>query len=97
MRKRCSARWPCCGAALHQFRVAAQVFGWLLTATSLGLASCPLTEPLEVRDARDHIRTEVLGDSGFPQLIVRIGFAATSAEPVPQTPRRPIDEIVRPL
>ncbi|BCK56032.1 Acg family FMN-binding oxidoreductase [Nocardia wallacei] len=69
----------------------------LLTATSLGLATCPLTEPLEVRGARDYIRTEVLGDSGFPQLIIRFGFAATSADPVPRTPRRPIDEIVRPL
>jgi hypothetical protein len=48
-------------------------------------------------DARATIRSEVLHDSGFPQLIVRIGWAATSSDPVPDTPRRPLDEVVRPL
>ncbi|RDI55295.1 Acg family FMN-binding oxidoreductase [Nocardia mexicana] len=66
----------------------------LLTATALGLASCPLTEPLEVPDVRRRIRTDILGDSGFPQLIVRIGWAATSSDEVPRTPRRPVDDVV---
>jgi nitroreductase len=69
----------------------------LLTATALGLASCPLSEPLEVADARAAIRSEALHDSGFPQLIIRIGWAATSSDPVPDTPRRPLDEVVGPL
>lgn len=69
----------------------------LLAATAFGLATCPLTEPLELPDTRALVRADVLSDSGFPQLIVRIGWAATSAQQVPQTPRRPMDEVVRPL
>lgn len=69
----------------------------LLTATVMGLATCPLSEPLEVPQTRAAIRTHVLGDSGFPQLIIRIGWAATSADPLPATPRRPLDEVVLPL
>ncbi|MGF6885153.1 nitroreductase [Nocardia sp. GAS34] len=68
----------------------------LLTATQMGLATCALSEPLEVADTRAAIRTDVLGDSGFPQMIIRLGWAATSADPVPATPRRPLEEVVKP-
>src|SRR6185312_10577643 len=38
----------------------------LLSATVLGLASCPVTEPLEIPETRDAVQTDVFGDSGFP-------------------------------
>lgn len=66
----------------------------LLTATALGLASCPVTEPLEVRETRDAIRADAFGDEGFPQMLVRIGWAPVNADPLPPTPRRPLDEVV---
>ncbi|MET7772756.1 NAD(P)H nitroreductase [Nocardia sp. NPDC005366] len=69
----------------------------LLSATVFGLATCPLTEPLELPGTRALVRTDVLSDSGFPQLIVRVGWAATSAARVPATPRRPLEDMVRPL
>ena len=69
----------------------------LLTATAAGLASCPLTEPLELAGPRADIRADVLHDSGFPQIIIRIGWAGQSADPISETPRRPLDEVVRPL
>lgn len=69
----------------------------MLTATAAGLASCPLTEPLELAGTRTEIRSDVLHDSGFPQIIIRIGWAGQSAEPIPLTPRRPLEEVVRPL
>jgi nitroreductase len=69
----------------------------LLTATVQGLATCPLSEPLEVSETRDRIRADILEDSAFPQMIVRIGWAATSSETIPATPRRPFDEVVHPL
>jgi hypothetical protein len=47
----------------------------LLTATALGLASCPVTEPLEIPETRDAVQTDVFGDSGFPQMLLRIGWA----------------------
>ncbi|WP_369801781.1 nitroreductase family protein [Nocardia sp. BMG51109] len=68
----------------------------LLTATTLGLATCALTEPLESPGIRDRIRTDVLDDSGFPQLIVRMGWAANGSRPVP-APRRSLEDVLRPL
>ncbi len=66
----------------------------LLTATAHGLATCPITEPLEVAAVRDELRTDILGDSGFPQMIIRTGWAATSSEALDPTPRRPFDDVV---
>ena len=65
-----------------------------LTATSLGLATCPITEPLEMRDLRTLVRRDVLGDSGFPQLVLRVGWALPRAETLPATPRRPVEEVI---
>jgi nitroreductase len=66
----------------------------LLTATALGLASCPVTEPLEITATRDSIQSDVFGISGFPQMLLRIGWAPVNADPLPSTPRRPLNEVV---
>ncbi len=66
----------------------------LLTATALGLASCPLTEPLELAETRDEVRTKLLGGDGFPQMLLRVGWAALNADPLPATPRRPLSDVV---
>lgn len=65
----------------------------LLTATALGLASCPLTEPLEIDQTRDELRTRLLDGDGFPQMLLRIGWAALNADPLPATPRRPLTDV----
>jgi len=65
----------------------------LLTATALGLASCPVTEPLEVSETRAAIRAEAFGDEEFPQMLLRVGWAPVNADPLPSTPRRPLDEV----
>jgi nitroreductase len=69
----------------------------LLTATALGLSSCPLTEPLEIDDTRDMVRSMVLDGDGFPQMLMRIGWAPLNADPLPATPRRPLSEVVQRL
>ena len=66
----------------------------LLSATAMGLASCPLTEPLEIAATRAEVRTKLLGGEGFPQMLLRIGWAAVNAEPIPATPRRPLSDVV---
>ncbi len=66
----------------------------LLTATALGLASCPITEPLEVAETRQDLAAEVFGASAFPQMLLRIGWASLNADPLPSTPRRPLSETV---
>lgn len=60
----------------------------LLTATSLGLASCPVTEPLEIVETREMVRSDVFGTSGYPQMLLRVGWAPINADPLPPTPRR---------
>ena len=73
------AHWLLAGQALQRV---------LLTATARGIATCPLTQPLEtagawlVRDPRSG-REE-------PQMILRLGYGL----PVPPTPRRPVPEVL---
>ncbi len=66
----------------------------LLSATALGLASCPVTEPLEVTETRQAISADVFGDDGYPQMLLRIGWAPVNADPLPATPRRDLSEFV---
>lgn len=66
----------------------------LLTATALGLASCPVSEPLEIPQTRETVRWDVFGDSGFPQMLLRVGWAPVNADPLPATPRRALAEII---
>ncbi|MGZ8801185.1 MAG: Acg family FMN-binding oxidoreductase [Mycobacterium sp.] len=69
----------------------------LLTATALGLASCPITEPLEVAETREALRTEVFATEEHPQMLLRIGWAPVNADPLPATPRRDLSEVVAQL
>lgn len=66
----------------------------LLTATAQGLASCPVTEPLEIAETREAVRKDVFGDDGFPQMLLRVGWALVNANPLPSTPRRHLSEVV---
>ncbi|WP_280236001.1 Acg family FMN-binding oxidoreductase [Nocardia cyriacigeorgica] len=68
----------------------------LLTAANIGLASCALTEPLEIPTQRDEIRSEMLNGTSYPQAFVRVGWAPTSNEPLPATPRRPVQDLLFP-
>ena len=36
----------------------------------------------------------VFGDTGFPQMLLRVGWAPINADPLPSTPRRPLSDIV---
>jgi nitroreductase len=65
----------------------------LLSATALGLSSCPVTEPLEIAETREAVRADVFGIGGYPQMLLRVGWAPVNADPLPSTPRRPLDEV----
>lgn len=60
----------------------------LLAATREGLASALLSQAVEVPSARRKLREEVLGIAEHPQIVVRLGYPAPGAPPVPPTPRR---------
>ncbi|WP_019925048.1 Acg family FMN-binding oxidoreductase [Nocardia sp. BMG111209] len=66
----------------------------LLTATGLGLATCLQTEPLELPELRDEVRSEVLFDCAFAHALVRVGSVPAEAEPLPATPRRAPAEVI---
>jgi nitroreductase len=81
-------------STLSQLRAGEATSLVLLSATALGLASCPVTEPLEITNTRDAVQIEVFGIGGFPQMLLRIGWAPVNANPLPATPRRPLEDVV---
>ncbi|MBB2990334.1 hypothetical protein FHR72_001802 [Mycolicibacterium iranicum] len=66
----------------------------LLTATAQGLASCLITEPLEVPETRDAVRRDVFGAEGYAQMLLRVGWAPVDADPLPATPRRDLGDVL---
>jgi hypothetical protein len=76
---------------LSRLRAGEALSAVLLHATDLGLATCPLSQPLEVRAVRDRLRDELLGGGLDPQLILRVGWVPHCAA-LPATPRRPLCE-----
>lgn len=65
----------------------------LLTATGLGLATCPLSQALEVPGTRVLICDQVLDGANRPHLVLRVGWSPTTAPP-PRSPRRATGDTV---
>jgi hypothetical protein len=61
----------------------------LLRARADGVWTSFLNQPIEVPELRMKLQ-EVLGTSGFPQLLLRMGYGP-EAQP---TPRRPVEEVL---
>ncbi|WP_410622910.1 Acg family FMN-binding oxidoreductase [Amycolatopsis sp. cmx-8-4] len=68
----------------------------LLTATALGLSTCPLTEPLEIAEVRESVTENVTGGS-YPQMVLRAGWGPANADPLLATPRRELADVLQPL
>lgn len=79
---------------LAQLRAGEATSVVLLTATAMGLACCPITEPLEIHKTRDAVRADVFGAAGYPQMLLRVGWAPINADPLPSTPRHPLTHVV---
>ncbi|MEV4238815.1 Acg family FMN-binding oxidoreductase [Nocardia sp. NPDC050408] len=82
---------------LSRLRAGEAISAVLLTATNIGLATCLLTEPLELADLRRRVRHEVLDDIAQPQAILRVGWLPTSALSLPMTPRRSVADVLDPF
>ena len=65
----------------------------LLAATRMGLATCPLTQPLEIPATREVVREEVLHAELVPQMVLRIGWPPDGPNPFPLTRRRPVSDV----
>lgn len=64
----------------------------LLRARAEGVYASFFSQPIQVDEAWNQLRF-IVGESQFPQLVFRLGYA----EPVPATPRRPVDEVATTL
>lgn len=63
-----------------------------LTATALGLASCPLTQPLNDIRGVLALACEVFDGEAHPQTLIRLGLPPADDVPLPPTERRPLSE-----
>jgi hypothetical protein len=79
---------------VSRLRAGEAVSAVLLAATDLRLATCPLSQPLEIGTTRELLRDRVLGGLGFPQMVLRLGWAPTNVGPVPATSRRAVDDVL---
>jgi len=77
---------------LSQLRAGEALSAVLLHASLLGLATCPLSQVLEVDDTRRVLRDDVLDGAIAPQLVLRLGFPSTTKR-LAATPRRPVADI----
>ncbi len=75
--------WILAGQALQ--RVA-------LTACRLGLQASYLNQPLQVASLRSKLQ-DLVGGVGLPQLLLRFGYPTGE---LPQTPRRPVEDVIDP-
>jgi nitroreductase len=65
----------------------------MLTATAMGLASCPLTEALNDMRSRLALACEVFDGEAHPQTLIRLGHPPADDAPQPAIERRPVGEI----
>ncbi|MBN9110795.1 MAG: NAD(P)H nitroreductase [Pseudonocardia sp.] len=78
--------------ALSWLRAGEALSAIALRAVDLGLASCPLSAPLEVPATRVALRDGVLGGAAMPQVALRVGWPPPGS--LPRTPRRSLDDVI---
>jgi hypothetical protein len=64
-----------------------------LTATEHGVAVLPLSSPIEVPHTRHELR-RLIGDLGFPHMVVRLGTVDAGPDGPHRTPRLPNEQVV---
>lgn len=64
----------------------------LLAATSMGLASCPLTTPLTDTRSRLSLACEAFDGEAYPQVLIRLGWAPADSTALPELERRSVSE-----
>ena len=69
----------------------------LLWATDFRMATCPLSQVLEIETTPNLVRDRVLDGFGVPQIVLRVGWAPVNAAPLPATPRRQLGDVLGPL
>lgn len=81
---------------LERLRAGEATSAVLLAATRLGLATTLLSQGFEVDVTRRAIQTDVLHVPEYPQLLLRVGWPASTAAELPITPRRDLHSVLLP-
>jgi hypothetical protein len=68
--------------------------GLWLEATIGGLTVVPISECIELGEARTALRDQVLGGLAEPQVLARVGWQEIGLSQLGRTPRRPLDDIL---
>lgn len=79
--------------AMARLRAGEALSAILLEATSLGLATAIDSQVLELDSSRAIIESDMLHGTRSPQVLVTVGWPS-SADPLPETPRRELGEIL---
>jgi hypothetical protein len=82
---------------LSRLRAGEATSAVLLAATDFRLATCPLTQPLEIPGVRDLVHVRVLDGTTYPHIVLRVGWAPEHAQQPRATSRRPVDEVTNHL
>jgi nitroreductase len=80
-------------APVDRLRAGEALSAVLLAATRAGLATTPLSQATEVAATRDLLR-RVVGIPEHPQLVLRVGWPATHAAELADTPRRDLAAVL---
>jgi nitroreductase len=68
----------------------------MIEAELLGLASCPLSQAVDLTAFRGRLQG-LMGWTGYPQMMLRIGHPAETAQTTPRTPRRATSDVLQVL
>lgn len=77
---------------LRRLRAGETLSQIILWATEMGLATCPLTEPLTNQRDRLALACEVFDGEAYPQMLIRLGWAPTDGDPPAPVERRSVRE-----
>jgi hypothetical protein len=80
--------------AISRVRAGEALSAVWLRATLENVSLVPLSQAVEVEETRRELQTRILGDLAFPQILLRVGWPASSAAELAATPRRPLDEVL---
>ncbi len=78
---------------LSRLRAGEALSALLLQGTADGLAVLPLSQAVEVDQTRGHLEERLFGGSLCLQIVVQVSRPDPDADPIPQTPRRPVHEV----
>lgn len=80
-------------SAVEQLQAGEAMMRLMLEAELLGLATCPLSQAVDLVAFRSRVRT-LMGWQGIPQMMLRLGYPTSGDLRAARTPRRPVGDVL---